>query len=264
MSDLLITQDEIESLPDDPRERFVRLEEICRRRHYDEIAQEQEWAIIQDSQLKYMSTVVAAAKYLEIEPVCSVEIPLRKNFSHEDFRDFVLQIQLYTVQLMLESAERKNRTAIMLEGSTRDRLLTLTSHLRDQIRKLELPPARIEQLIKRINEFEKELRQPRLRLVTVALVTLAIAGAIADVGGATEVVRKLISQIEETVGKAKDEQDKEAASRLLPSAEVRKLAPPPKETPPDFGRSSVPASPTRGNSRVPATAGDLDDDIPFK
>jgi hypothetical protein len=265
--DFLITQDEIEALPEDARERFVALEAICRKRHYEETAaatREEQWDLIQDSRLRYMSTVVSAAKFLKIEFIKDLEIPKRKQFDNDAYADFVHELQHYVVQLMLEGAERNIRASIVLEGSTRDRLSTLLSHLRDQVKKLDLSPARIDRLVKQIDDFEKDLRNPRLKFTTVAIFTLGVIAGVADLGGATDVVRKLVHQMEEAIGRAKEEQDKEAAGRLLPSGEIRQLTPPRKSEPRtnksqrlepagDFGRSPA--------SRAPRD--DLDDDIPF-
>ena len=250
---LLISQAEIEGLPEDPRRRFVAIEEICRSRYYDEIAQEEEWPIIRDAQLRYMSTVVATAKYYKIDPICDITIPKRKGWSGEEFGDFVSELQFYTIQLMLDGAEKNSRLSILLEGGTRDRLFTLISHLRDHVRKLDLPTARIDRLVHVIDDFEKELRHPRLQYVAVAALAMVVVSTVADLGGAATTVRELLHKVHETVGLAKEEQNKELASRMVPQTEMKKLEPP---------RKPKPATPEFGKSRAPAL-NYLDDDIPF-
>lgn len=250
---LLITQAEIEALPEDPRQRFVGIEEICRKRLYEETGSEQDWSIIQDARLRYMSTVVAAAKYYKIEPISEVELSKKTSWKDDEFNDFVAELQFYTMQLMLESAEKNSRLSILLEGSTRDRLFTLVSHLRDHVRKLDGPEARIDRLVRVIDDFEKELRRPRLQYIAVAALSMVIISSVADLGGAATTITGLVHKVQETVGLAKEEQNKEAASRMLPQAEVKKLAPPRTET---FGRSAP-------KPKAPAYSSDLDDDIPF-
>lgn len=252
---LLITQAEIEDLPEDPRQRFVRIEQICRERHHDDITNESEWGVVQDSRLRYMSTVVAAAKFYKIEPIDKIEIPRKSDWNDDRYQDFVAELEFYTVQLMLEAAETNSRVSLILEGNTRDRLKMLTSHLKDTVRKLNLNPGQIDRLLKMVETFERELAHPRLKFVSVAILALAVVGAVADMGGATKVVRDLINEIETTVGVAKEEQNKEAASKALPAAPPRQLAAP-RDEKPSPPKPARPATPPRMSDA-------LDDDIPF-
>jgi hypothetical protein len=245
--DLLITPDEIENLPENPQERFVQIEKICRNRYYEHINREEEWNIVQYVRLQYMTLVVPAATYLKIDPISEIEMPRRGNLNDHVFADFVSDLNFYMMQLMLEGADRKLRTAIYLEGPTRERLRTLTSHLRNEVRKLNLPPARIDKLIRQIDQFDQSLESRKLTFVVVGVVALTLAGAIADVDGATTAVRELVNKIEETVGQAKEEQDKDAVDRKIETDEVLKLSPP---------RTREPALPASNPT-------DLDDEIPF-
>jgi hypothetical protein len=221
-----ISQAEIEQLPENPPERFVGIEEICRNRLYEATEYEQDWAAVQDARLRYMSTVIAAARYLKISPICDIEVPKRSQWDEKDYQDFVSEIHFYIVQLMMAGAERNSSTSIHLQGSTRDRLLTLTSHLREQVRRLDLPSGQIERLIRRIDAFETELQNPKLQFAAIAALSLAIAAGISDVGGAATTIRQLVNQVEETLGIAKDEQDKEAAGRMVQQEIVKQLTPP--------------------------------------
>lgn len=243
---LLITQDEIQALPSDPRERFVALEEICRRRYEQATAEDDiQWNYVQDMRLQYMSSVVAAAKYLAIEPINRIIIPKKSKWNDEAYEDFVNELHFYAMQLALEAADRNLQLAIILQGTTKQRLVTLTEHLREQVRKLDLPPARVDQLLARIDQFERELIKPRLTFTAVAALTIYVAAAIADVGGAATTVRGAMNLIEEAVGAAKEEQDKDAAGRLG-MLEPKQLEPP-----------------RPAEIAAPRETYDLNDDIPF-
>lgn len=245
---MLITQEEIETFPEDPKERFVCIEQLCRRRHEESISESDHSDFIRDSRLRYMTTVLSAAKWLNISPICNLDLPSRSRFDYEEYAEFISQIEYYSVQFMLAGAERNSKASIELEGSTRDRLLTLTSHLKEHIKKLDLPKRRYDALLSRINDFEKELSRPRLTFVGFAVLTLAVAGAISDVGGATDVVRKLMSQLQETVGIAKEQQDRKAAANLASRPSILRLVPPTESSRSPLSRE---------------TKYDLDDDIPF-
>lgn len=241
---LLITQAEIEALPPDPRERFVGIEEICRKRYEEAVSTDDvQWNYVQEIRLQYMAGVVSAAKYYGIEPINKITIPRKSDWNDNAYEDFVNELHFYTMQLALQAADRNSQLSITLQGSTRERLSTLTQHLRDQVAKLELPPARIDQLIERINQFERELTKPKLTFAGVAALTIYITAAIADLGGAATTVRGAMNLIEEAVGSAKEEEDKALAGRLG-VFEPKKLEPPRPE------EASAPSP-------------DLNDDIPF-
>lgn len=240
---LLISQQEIHSLPGDPKLKFVALEEIVRTRYEDMVRGEEEWQVIQDARLQYMGEVIGAAKYLKISPLCDLDLPRKADFNDNSYEDFKGELHFYTMQLALEGADRAAIYSIELGGSTKDRLITLSSHLRDHVRKLDLPPGKIDRLLDRISAFEKELEERRLGFAAVAVLTLTIAGAIADLDGAATVVRQLINQMEEAVGIAKEEEAK-AHATLPPLVEPRRLEPPRK-------------------AKVQQASLDLNDDIPF-
>lgn len=229
--DLLIIPEGIDNLPKNNQEHFVHIEKIGIKKYYDHINNGNEWNAVQDVRLRYMTSVVAAAKHFNIEPISEIEVPRRRNWNDDRFDDFVSDVSFYTMQMMLHESDRKLRTSIILEGSTRDRLKTLTVNLRDEVRKLQLPSSKIDQIIRKIDDFERSLESRKLTFITVAFVTLTIAGAITDVDGATNVVRELVNKIEETVGIAKEEQDREVASNFVESNQIPRLMAPRKNEP---------------------------------
>lgn len=240
---LLITQQEIHALPGDPKLKFVALEEVVRTRYEELVRGEEEWQTVQDARLQYMGEIIGAAKYLRIAPICDMDLPKKSEFSNDAYEDFKGELHFYTMQLALEGADRAATYSIELGGSTKDRLATLSKHLREHVAKLDLPPARIDRLLDRITAFERELEEKRLGFAAVAVLTLTIAGAIADLDGAGSVVRQLINQMEEAVGIAQEEEAKSHAM-LAPPVEPRRLEPP-------------------RRSSVEQVSFDLNDDIPF-
>ena len=245
----LISMDEIAALTGDSREKFIKVEEIVRNRHETQVRGEENWTAVIDARLEYMTTIIAAANALAIEPISQTKIPRRDIFNDGTFDDFTADLQFYLIQMSFDVADRRNEVSIRLRGATRERLLTLTSHLRDHVQKLDLPEPRIDHLLRRIDEFEADLLQPRLGYVAVAALALGILEVIADAGGAAEVVRKLVTQVQELVGEAKEEENVEIASRMVSHHEVKKLNAPPREPGPQ--------------ELSPRPNTNLDDDIPF-
>ena len=137
-----LTQADVLGMPEDPRQRFVEIEALCRKRHADEVRGEQEWSTVVDSRIVYMSTVLSAAKHLRIEPFDGMDMPRKRSFQDDAFDDFIQDIQFYVTQMVLEAAEAHSRTSIVLEGATRQRLQTLVAHLKDQVGKSDCQRAR--------------------------------------------------------------------------------------------------------------------------
>lgn len=241
---LLITQAEIEGLPSDARQRFVALEEVCRTRYEQLIAHEESWSAVQDARLQYMSTVVGAAKHLGIEPIASLVVPKKSQWDDGAYEDFKNELHFYIIQLALEGAEWNQQHTIELTGSVRARVQTLAAHLRDQLDKLDLPPAKLDKLRAKLAAFENELTAPKISFASIAAISLVVVSVVADVDGAGDAIRKLVTQLQVVLGQAKAEQDADAATKLPRQHPVKQLEPP---------RRPV----------APKEAFDLDDEIPF-
>jgi len=241
-----LTQADLDGLPEDPKQRFVAIEALCRTRLYEEVDGEEVWAAITDARLRYMSTVITAARYLKIESLGEMKVPRRSQMDDNEYEDFVQELQCYIVQLMLAASDEKAQVSIVLEGSTRQRLETLLAHVRSQIPNLALSAGKLSKLNSKIDAFERELEGARLQLVAVGVFTLGVAAAISDLSSAGSVIRQLVNQIEETVGLAKETQDEAAAARI-PNIQPRRLEAP--------LRAEPVTKPKRG--------GDFDDEIPF-
>ncbi len=241
----LYTTEDIVSLPLDPKQRFVALEEICRKRYEAIIEHEEQWHNVQDARLSYMGTIVGAAKQLRIEPIASMKMPRKSEWNDDRYEDFKNELEFYLVQLALQGADQNHKLSIVLEGNTKARLQTLIAHMRDHVRNLDLSPGKIDRLIDRIGDFEKELEGHRLGFASVAYLTLFVAGAIADLGGAADQIRHLVNEVEAVIGVTKEEQDADAVGRV-PSIEIKKI------------ERLEPPTP-----KTPKQSFDLDDEIPF-
>ena len=247
---ILISVAEIEALPGDPRQRFVAMDEICRNRTNDIVKNipdvEGSWRQVQEARRNYMATMVAAAKHYKIDPIDKMVIPKMSDWHDDGYEDFQNELDFYAVQMALEGADRNSQLCILLQGGTKDRLLTLLAHMRDQIHKLDITPARRDALLDKLHQFEKDLEGRRLNIVAMATLALAVAGVVADVGTAGSIVRQLMNDVETAIGQAKEEQDK-AAIQQIPHFEMKKLEPPREPKAPPVQYASY----------------DLDDEIPF-
>jgi hypothetical protein len=264
MHDHLLTTEDLMTMPELPRQRFVAIEALCRRRLAENVSQlhhDEQWTDIVDQRVSYMSTVIAAARSLRIEAFASMDAPLRKGFDSEVFEQFLYDAQFYATQLMLEAAEDNIRASVILEGPVRQKLQTLAAHIREQIQKLNLPSGQLARLESRLAAFERELAGNRINAATIGIFCLAVSGAIADLDGTGSVVTKLVHQVQAILGKAKEEQEIEVAARLPVDPEPRRLEHPrPKAIEP---KRPAKLRPPGGASEDFSRGPDFDDEIPF-
>lgn len=244
----LITQDEIDDLPDENSFAFMEFVRHCQRRFDERVAgldgnDESEWHVIQDNRQSFMNIILAAARRFEVEPLASRSVPYRKNFDVDEFLNFKSDLDHYTTQLLLDRRIRARIESAALPSASKDRIRSHLHHLREAINSSDLNDAHKDALYKKIDEFDAELEKKRINLLAVARLSfefLAIPGAM---WASYDVTTKLITNIMQTVAEAKAVEDQQR--KPLPDPRPFVLMPP--REPESEGRSSR----------------DLDEEIPF-
>lgn len=255
----ILTAEFLAELPDDPHAAFG----MVLRRAYaylaealqaiDETENDNGWHAYETAQHTAMNTIIAVAKRYEIQPFASMVVPPRKGFGSEHFTEFKVDLDHYAAQLLLDNSIRGKRDAVAIEPKVKDRLRQHVHGIRTLIDQADMPEPRRAVLHKRIAEFEAALEKPRVNVVMLAGVMVAILAGIANVTQLADspAMHKVVATIMATIGEAKaiDEEKRELPPVQLPQS----LLPP---RPADYF-----AGPPRGQG-VTSTA-DLDDEIPF-
>lgn len=222
----MITDDELENLPDDPQEAFLKFERIARE-HLDQTLYQQ--ADSQGShgwtaELDYMSSVVGAAKVFAIEELSNTSLPgVNANIGPE-YEQFRADVSHLCIQLRLAKKWGGKKDYVSFDPPTKMKL----RHLLDQVRAIvddeqRLTPRKKAALVSKIAGLSAEIDSDWSRSESVGQLFLEIAGITGEAANRMEPARKLIESIAAAFGKAKREQE----DKRLPGSE-RKRIPPPK------------------------------------
>ena len=243
-----ITQDEIEDLPDDSEAAFLSFVRIARSRLVETTnkldgRQEDEWEAINEARHGFMNVVTAAARRYDISPFNAMDVPRAGQFSQDDHRQFIADLDHYMTQLLLSDGLRTKRDSVLISEQAKQRIKTHLHHLREQIEKEEMPDKKRHDLFMKLDVFEQELNKRRLSLLAIAKITvevLAVPGALA---GSYDIATKLLSNVMVTV--AQEKAQEESKPSLSSPAAI------------------LPARPSEASSKAGGFAVDDDSDIPF-
>jgi hypothetical protein len=254
----ILTEDFLAELPDDPQAAFGM---VLRRadayladalQAVDE-TEGRSWHAYETAQHTAMNTIVAVAKRYEIEPFASMVVPPRKGFESEHFTEFKVAFDHYAAQLILDNSIRSKRDAVAIDPKLKDRLRQHVHGIKTLIDQADMPEPRRAVLHKRIADFEAALEKPRVNVVILAGVMVAILASATNVAqlADSQAMHKLVATIMTTIGQAKaiDEEQRE-----LPPAQ------PPQPLLPPRPADNV-AGPPKGRGKTFTAA--LDDEISF-
>lgn len=252
----VFTLEQLEALPEEPREAFVafvmKAEEVLEQRTRDEVqvSNDEAWRYVNDERHSFMNIVVAAAKRYGITEFEQRGVPSPTSFGHDDYSEFRSELDHYLTQIYIDNSIRAKRDAVPLQPKAKERIRSYVLELRNCIDQADMSDAKREALHKRLTAFEAELEKARLSLLAVTRVTLELMALGSGAWQATDITYKLISNVMHEVAMAKAEDDE---TRQLPHSTAPAMLSPPR-----------PPQTTRERKSVPAfEAGGMDDDIPF-
>lgn len=245
-----VTQSELDDLPEDPQLAFAALVNHAQRR-YSEILgrldpeENRDWREIEDTRHSFMNVVVAAGKRFEIAPFTDIDVPKLRDFNESDHRQFQADLDHYLTQLMLDNSIRNKKDSVLILPQSKDRIRSYVSGLRDCLEKANMDEGKRSALLKKLDEFEKELEKRRLSLMALTQMILTVVALPGGAWASVELANKLVTNILHVVAEAKESD--EANSKISSGEQPKALSAPRKEYP----------------SEGFPTHDDLDDDIPF-
>jgi hypothetical protein len=248
-----VTQDELDNLDEDPRMAFLGLVNHAQRSLSKQLAslnteEERDWKTAQNLEQSFMNVIVASGKRFEIEPFLSTEVPQYADYRTSDYQQFKYDLDHYVTQLVLDNSLRSKKTSVAMLPDTKDKIRSYVHGLRDCIEKSNLNDQKKNALLGRLDQFNKELEKRRLNIMEVTMLSFAILQIPGGVWASTEIMQKLLVNINQVVADAKATEDK---TQLVEHAPPKALSPP-----------RTPAKPQKGPSWE-APSSDLDDEIPF-
>lgn len=244
-----ITQEEIEDLPDtDDEAAFLSFVRISRSRLVEATSKldgrdEDQWETLIEARHGFMNVVTAAARRYNIRPFNSLDVPRIGQFSQDDHRQFIADLDHYMTQLLLSDGLRTKRDSVLLSEQAKQRIKTHLHHLREQIEKEDMPDKKRHDLFMKLDVFEQELNKRRLSLLAIAKITVEVLAAPGALAGSYDIATKLLSNVMVTV--AQEKAQEESKPSLSSPAAI------------------LPARPSEAAPKTGGFAVDDDSDIPF-
>jgi hypothetical protein len=237
--DSMITDDEIEQLPEQSEDAFVEFEKIVRKRINDKIhedAQEQ-WGNSDVYYLEYINEVSAAAREYDIEGLRNWKVPqVGYPNLYQEYLQFTHEVDGFTTQIRLRRAKRNRRNSVGLDGNTKTKIHQYIQKIRTVLNKFELPQPKRDALFNKLDAFALEVDKSRTNLQSVADVYLTVCTVIGEGFNKLEPVRRFIDSIAALMGKAKETED---SLRTLPSPTNQLEFPLKQLEPPDTNGQSL-------------------------
>jgi hypothetical protein len=239
----MITDEEIEQLPEDPDLAFVEFEKLMRARTTNKVAEtdrdDESYSIREMLYLEYINKVLAAARAYKIDGLKDWEVPKVDSNCWEAYRQFTSDVDFFTMQIRIGHADRNRKNSVGLDGNTKAKIHSYVQKIRSVLDIAELPEEKRDLLFTKLDAFVVEVDKARTSLQAVASVYLSVCTVIGEGFNKLQPVRRFIDSIAALIGKAKEAED---GLRGLPYStkqleSPRKLLPAPQpdeEEPSDF------------------------------
>lgn len=225
----MVTDDEMEALPEDPELAFVAFEQILRQRVADAI-EARENSRIDDLCIDYISRVLAAKKAFGLDVLNDWQVPTLEGNVWQSYTTFKSDVDHYTTEIRLRRARRAREFSVAFDAAAKERLRHLLEEMLKIVDRLEVDTARKEALYARIDALAKEVNRDRTRFEAYAALVITACERGDEAVGKLRHLRRFIELIGNTFGKAKRQED-DASKRLPPRQEPKKIDPPRKALP---------------------------------
>lgn len=253
----LITQDEIDEVPEDPQLAFTQLVHHAQMRlsnYTKDIDESNDWHLIEAAQHGFMNVTIGIAKAYQIEPFAALDVPSLDNNGNTSliYRQYQADLDHYMAQLLVGNSIRGKRDSVLIAPKAKDKIRSYIHGLKLAIDEADFNETKRARLHEKLSQFEVALEKRRLSLMAVtklAFVILAIPGSL---WASYDVVTKLTANVLQVVGEAKSVDDE---NRQLPPTEpIVALLPPRKNSVENI---------TKNEETSLSDAPNFDDDIPF-
>jgi hypothetical protein len=253
----LVTPEELDNLPEDSQAAFVEFVRIAQSKltafeaDYDFEARGSD--PLEDFRYSLMSAAIGAARTFEIPEIAKLEIPLRKNFIWESYRQFRADLDHYVTQILLQASIQRRRDSVPMSTEAKDRIRSHLQGIRSLLDQAQgLTEAKRLALYAKLTAFETALEKSRVNLFAISRVVFEVLSVSANLVALNDspALNKLLMNIMTVAGEAKAADDE---NRKLPSHEAPKALLPPRQEQPK------PKKDKSDWSRGP----EFDDEIPF-
>lgn len=207
----MLTDEDLMDLPDDPIEAFLHLERIARGEMDRGLAAEGDngWT----HELRYMSSVLAAAKAFNIDEIANSHfMPGYDVELAPVLVQFMRHVDYLCARLRIENAQRIKKHSVAFDAATKQKLGHLLTQVRDTVSKLEVSEAKRERLFIKIEALQLEIDRTRTRMEV-------LGGLVAEFAAGAEPLIDMGMKIARIFGEKKSAEDE---TRQLPAPKAPK------------------------------------------
>jgi hypothetical protein len=220
----MITDDQLDELPEDDRDAFLAYETICRR-WVDGHKTSADWS----AENQYVSHILAFADARDIGLTLDGEIPEDDDDFADYFNGIVRQVDRFRAKVRVElAAERKsNGTSFHIAGNFKTQVGGHLTAIRKIVQEATLlSDAKRDAIFNRIEKLQAEVNRDRTRTETAVGLWLDITSAISHGAEKLDPAIERLERIMKVFAEARDE-----ASIKLPAPSEQKRLPKPKSKP---------------------------------
>lgn len=247
--------DDWEDLPEDKSEAFAIVVRRSSKKLEKKVAElrdqatdENDWTLIHDAQYDFMTSMIGVAKNWEVPMFADYEMPEAYNFDSQWNRRFHADLNHFLAQMAAGQVTRRRELSVRLDDKTKSNIRGYVHGLKQAIDASNLSEARKSALLKKLNDFERELDGQRVNLIAISLIAIELLGHPGAVWQSAELAQRLVSSVLTSLGEGKAVED-DARAAALP--------------PPPLKITSSPRYATTPAVKGPKDSYDLNDDIPF-
>jgi hypothetical protein len=243
-----VTQDELDSLDEDPRMAFMGLVNCAQRSLSNQLEKldpqdENDWRQREEIQQRFMNVVVAAGKRLEVEPFVSTHIPKHADYRTSDYKQFESDLDHFVTQLVIDNSIRAKKTSVEIFPASKDKIRSYVHGLRQCVENANIIDKKKKKLLDKIDEFEKELEKRRINILAVTLLSFEILAIPGATWASIDMTYKLITNINQEFAESKSLEDQ--TRQISPNVPPKVLSPP------------------RPSKKWSDGEGELEDEVPF-
>lgn len=227
LMDNLISDEEIQALPDDLPTRYLGLIRLVRPRFLKRIDSMTGQTGSKPRSLAYwhefQTAMIGYAKGWDIPAIAHCSTPEVHAYSQSDADKFYATLTQYEGEQRAIADQLARQSLVSIDTKTKAKMLTQVATLREQIDLAGLTIRRARRLHSLLDEFEIELNKGRSSWrIIIGNATMVVA-LFADFGGATETVTKFPQWVSEQIIEAQDDEAADRPQTLLTSETRRAL-----------------------------------------
>lgn len=219
----MITDDQLDDLPEDDLEAFVVFEAILRE-NLEERRNSDNW----DAEIEYVSGILAFVEARNIAFDVAKRIPEELGNFSSYFADFARQVDTFKfkTRLQLSARRRASGTIFAVAGNFKTQIGGHITAIRKIVHEAELSEAKRDAIFRRVEKLQFEVDRDRTRSEAAVGLWLDISSAIGQGAKNLDPAIERLERIMKIFAQARDED----AARLPAPSERKRIPPPPNPT----------------------------------